>query len=317
MLNRRYLRIKVLQSLYAWFQADNDDLVKAEKEMLKSINQVQELYLLMLLLVVEVVNSARELQQARKNKNFSTEDEQNPNLHFVNNKAVILLENNVAFKRLIEAKKVNWGIHSDVIRKLFRTVESSPEYAEYMKVEESGLKKDKAFIVTIYQKYFANNEVIEQLIEDKSIYWSLDLDLVNLNVMKTFEKMKLVQDAHSDVLLDLYRDKEDDIRFARELLSKSLVNNKEYSEIVGKYTSNWEVDRLAKIDTLLIKMALAELEHMTNIPIKVSMNEYIDLSKHFSTPKSKSFINGILDKIVADWKEEGRLSKTGRGLIEE
>lgn len=316
MLNRRFLRIKVLQSLYTWFQSDLDDLPLVEKEMLKSITKVNDLYLLMLLLVVEIVDSARDLMETKKNKNFATEEELNPNLHFVENKAIVLLENNVAFKRAIETKKMSWQLHSDVVRKLFLKIQDSEHYQEYMQVEEAGLKKDKAFISKIYNKFIVDNEIIEQLIEEQSIYWPLDLELVHLSVMKTFEKMKLVQNENSEVLQDLYREKEDDLSFTKELLRKTLVNNKEYNDLVAKYAKNWESDRLAKIDIILLKMAMAELEHMSSIPVKVTMNEYIDLSKYFSTPRSKGFINGILDKIVNDWQKSGRLKKVGRGLME-
>ena len=316
MLNRRYLRIKVLQALYSWFQADNDDLVKTEKEMLASIDKVYDLYLLMLLVVIELVDSAEKLMESNKLKNFATDEELSPNLHFIENKAVKLLRNNVEFNRHISAKRINWAIHSDVIRKLYRKIEADDLFKKYMLVEESGLKKDKAYVVDMYEKFVVNNEFFEQIAEEESIYWSLDLELVHVNVMKTFEKMKVVQDGNSKVLLDVFRDKEDDIKFTKELLRKSLVNNKEYSDLIEKYTTNWEVDRLAKIDIILLKLAMTELDHMPTIPVKVSMNEYIDLSKHFSTPKSKNFINGVLDHVVADWKEEGRLSKSGRGLME-
>ncbi len=315
MLNRRYLRIKVLQALYSWFQADNDDLPKAEKEMLDSISKVYDLYLLMLLLVIEVVDSAESLMETQKLKNFATDEELDPNLHFIENKAVNLLRNNVEFGRAIVAKRINWGIHSDVIRKLYVNIEKSDLYKKYMLVEESGLKKDKAFIIEMYEKFISENEFFNQIIEEESIYWSLDLELVHLNVMKTFEKMKLVQDVNSKVLLEVFRDKEDDLKFTNELLRKSLVNNKEYSEIIEKFTKNWEVDRLAKIDVILLKLAMTELDHMPNIPVKVTMNEYIDLSKYFSTPKSKSFINGVLDRVVSEWRESGRLEKSGRALI--
>lgn len=315
MLNRRYLRIKVLQALYSWFQADNDDLPKAEKEMLDSISKVYDLYLLMLLLVIEVVDSAESLMETQKLKNFATDEELDPNLHFIENKAVNLLRNNVEFGRAIVAKRINWGIHSDVIRKLYVNIEKSDLYKKYMLVEESGLKKDKAFIIEMYEKFISENEFFNQIIEEESIYWSLDLELVHLNVMKTFEKMKLVQDVNSKVLLEVFRDKEDDLKFTNELLRKSLLNNKEYSEIIEKFTKNWEVDRLAKIDVILLKLAMTELDHMPNIPVKVTMNEYIDLSKYFSTPKSKSFINGVLDRVVSEWRESGRLEKSGRGLM--
>ena len=284
--------------------------------MLGSIDKVYDLYLLMLLLVIELVDSAEKLMETKKIKNFATDEELNPNLHFIENKAVKLLRDNVEFNRHLSTKRINWGIHSDVIRKLFVKISDSELFKKYMLVEESGLKKDKAFIIDIYEKFICDNEFFEQIAEEESIYWSLDLELVNLNVIKTFEKMKLVQDGNSKILLDVFRDKEDDLKFTKELLRKSLVNNKEYSDLIQKYTMNWEVDRLAKIDIILLKLAMTELDHMSTIPVKVSMNEYIDLSKHFSTPKSKNFINGVLDRVVADWKAEGRLSKTGRGLME-
>ena len=174
MLNRRYLRIKVLQALYSWFQADNDDLPKAEKEMLDSISKVYDLYLLMLLLVIEVVDSAESLMETQKLKNFATDEELDPNLHFIENKAVNLLRNNVEFGRAIVAKRINWGIHSDVIRKLYVNIEKSDLYKKYMLVEESGLKKDKAFIIEMYEKFISENEFFNQIIEEESIYWSLD-----------------------------------------------------------------------------------------------------------------------------------------------
>ncbi len=284
--------------------------------MLGSINKVYDLYLWMLLLVIDVVDSAEKLMETKKAKNFATDEDLNPNLHFIENKAVKLLRNNVEFNRAISTKRLNWSIHSDVVRKLYRSIEASDMYKQYMLVEESGLKKDKAFIVDMYEKFISDNEFFEQIIEEKSIYWSVDLELVHLNVMKTFEKMKVVQDQNSHILLDVFRDKDDDLRFTKDLLRKSLVNNKEYSEIIEQYTKNWEVDRLAKLDIILLKLAMTELEHMPTVPVKVTMNEYIDLSKHFSTPKSKSFINGVLDKVVEDWRTAGRLNKTGRGLIE-
>ena len=283
--------------------------------MLDSISKVYDLYLLMLLLVIEVVDSAESLMETQKLKNFATDEELDPNLHFIENKAVNLLRNNVEFGRAIVAKRINWGIHSDVIRKLYVNIEKSDLYKKYMLVEESGLKKDKAFIIEMYEKFISENEFFNQIIEEESIYWSLDLELVHLNVMKTFEKMKLVQDVNSKVLLEVFRDKEDDLKFTNELLRKSLVNNKEYSKIIEKFTKNWEVDRLAKIDVILLKLAMTELDHMPNIPVKVTMNEYIDLSKYFSTPKSKSFINGVLDRVVSEWRESGRLEKSGRGLM--
>ncbi|UTW61296.1 transcription antitermination factor NusB [bacterium SCSIO 12741] len=316
MLNRRFFRIKVLQSLYAWFQSEDNDLVPVEKELFKSVNKVEELYLLMLLLVVDVMDSARNLIETKKEKILATQEDLNPNLHFVENKAFRLLEDNVAFKRAIDTRKLSWGIHSDNVRKLYRQIEASRLYEEYMTKEEDTFKNDRAFLVKVYERFFVDNEIFEQLVEEQSIFWPVDLELVHLNIIKTLQRLKASQDVNSKVLLDLYRDQEDDTKFVKNLLRKTLSSNEEYSELIASQTRNWEVDRLAKLDIILMKMALCEIDHMPTIPVKVTLNEYIDLSKYFSTPKSKGFINGVLDKIVNSWKAEGRIVKQGRGLVE-
>lgn len=313
MLNRRYLRIKVLQTLYSWFQSDSNDLALAEKEMFASINKVYDLYVYMLLLTVEIVDSARNLAETKKEKYFVSEEEKNPNTHFTQNKAIVKLEENSAFKNYVSSKKLNWSMHSDNVRKVFRTIEKSREYEKYMLKEESTFKEDRNFIADIYEKYIAGNEVFEHIAEDQNMYWAQDLELVDVNVIKTFQKMK---EGSSEVLLSLYKDREDDMRFVKNLLRNTLAQNVEYGDLIASFTKNWEVDRLAKIDIMLMKMAVCEMEHFSTIPIKVTLNEYIDLSKFFSTPKSKGFINGVLDKILAKWQEEGKIQKRGRGLIQ-
>lgn len=313
MLNRRFLRIKVLQALYAWFQSEQNDLDQTEKELFKSIKRVYDLYVFMLLLIVDVVDSARNLQEVKKAKIMATDEDKNPNTHFTDNKSVIKLEENSKFKSEVKRIRLNWSLHSDNVRKLFRTIEASPEYGRYMIKEEASFKEDKNFIASIYERYISGNEIFEHITEEQDLYWAQDQDLVDLNVIKTFHKMK---PDREDVLLELYRDPKDDQKFTKELLRKTLAKNEEYDELIASYAKNWEVDRLAKIDIMLMKMALTELETFSNIPVKVTLNEYIDLSKYFSTPKSKGFINGVLDKIVDKWKSEGRIQKRGRGLIE-
>ncbi len=316
MLNRRYLRVKVLQALYAWNQQGLDDLPKAERELDKSIKQVYDLYLSMLLLVEEVFTSAQNLIETKKEKILATDEDLNPNLHFVENKAFQKISDNFEYRRGIETRKLSWDLDSDNVRKLFRQIEASAIYKTYMEKEEDTFKKDKEFLLKMYERFFVDNEVFDQLIEEQNMYWAIDLEVVHISIIKTFQKLKDRHTVNDHVLADLFKDQEEDTKFMKELLRKSLRFDKEYASLIEKQTKNWDVDRLAQLDIILMKMALCEFEHFSNIPVKVSMNEYIDLSKNFSTPRSKGFINGVLDKIVAKWKGEGRINKTGRGLIE-
>ncbi len=316
MLNRRYLRVKILQALYAWKQQDADDLPKAERELQKSTNQVHDLYFSMLLLVEEVFTSAQNLIETKREKILATEEDLNPNLHFVENKALKKITENVEYRRGIETRKLTWDIDSDNVRKLFRQIEASSMYKSYMEKEEDTFKNDKAFIIKMYERFFVDNEVFEQLLEEQNMYWAIDLEIVNIAIVKTFQRLKERFTQTDHVLADLFKDREEDLKFMKELMRKSIKFDEDYNSLVEKQISNWDIDRLAQIDIILLKMAMCEFEHFPGIPVKVSMNEYIDLSKNFSTPRSKGFINGVLDKIVAKWKDEGRIAKTGRGLIE-
>lgn len=317
MLNRRYLRIKILQALYAWYQQEGNDLQKSEREIQKSINQVYDLYFYMLLLVEDVFDSAQDLIETKKGKILATQADLNPNLHFVENKAFAKIINNEEYRRAIDTRKLSWELDSDNVRKLYRQIESSDLYKKYMEKEEDTFKNDKSFLIKMYEEFFVDNSIFEQIIEEKSMYWSIDLEVVHIAIVKTFQKLKDRHTPIDSILPQLYKDKEEDIKFMRELLRKTLRFDEEYADLIGKQISNWEVDRLAQIDIIFMKMALCEFEHFPSIPIKVSMNEYIDLSKFFSTPRSKGFINGVLDKIVLKWKSEGRIRKSGRGLIEQ
>ncbi|MGD1844857.1 MAG: transcription antitermination factor NusB [Salibacteraceae bacterium] len=316
MLNRRYLRVKAFQALYAFFQAEGGDVLKSEKEMLKSIEKIYDLYLLMLLLITEVADSARDQIETARQKRLPTHEDLNPNLRFVNNIALNILEENNAFQKLVSNKKLTWFTENDQVRKLYREIRESQEYQEYMNSNNPGFDADRKFIITIFREYMAEFEVFQQLLEDRSIYWYDDLTLVVHNVVKTFQQLKPSAGAGSNILMPLYKDREDDLQFVKELFRKTIFNENDYQEMISSKTKNWEVDRIAVLDVILMKMALCEFEHFNSIPVKVSLNEYIELAKSYSTPKSKVFINGILDKLLIDWRKSGRIKKTGRGLIE-
>ena len=316
MLNRRYLRVKVFQTLYSYFSSDSAELVKMEKEMLKSIDKIYDLYLYMFLLLSEVATAGRRKIEQDKSKRLPTEEDLNPNLRFVENRVILQLEENIIFQRLIDTKKISWHGEEENIRKLFRQIREDEEYAAYMNSPKNGFEEDKQFVIRIFKKHIAEFELLHAFLEEKSIYWMDDLPLVCINLVKNLQSFREKDTQHDDVLFKLWKDREDDLAFVKKLLRKTASNNKEYAQLIADKTKNWEVDRIAVLDVILMKMAVTEFEHFDSIPVKVSLNEYIELSKNYSTPKSKVFINGILDKLVIDLKSQKRIRKTGRGLIE-
>jgi N utilization substance protein B len=315
MINRRYLRVKGLQAIYA-FESDNADMTVGEKNMLTSINKIYDLYLYVLELTNEVAEKARRNIEQNKEKRLATDEDLNPNLKFVNNAIVQLLDNNTIFRAEVEKKKINWSLESDNIKKLWRQIRDSEEYAQYMQNPEQSFEEDQEFMVKIFKRYIASFEVIHDFFEDKSIYWSDDLALIILSVIKTFKNMTPEMGEQSNFLLPLFKDRDDDLKFVRELYKRTIVNKESLSERISQNTTNWELERIAKLDVVLMRMALCELLYFPGIPVKVTFNEYIELAKDYSTPKSKVFINGVLDKLVAKLKKSGEISKTGRGLIE-
>jgi len=315
MLNRRYLRVKVLQALYA-FESSNTDLDVGEKNMLKSINDIRDLYYYMLELVSNVVEMARRNMEQNKEKQLPTEEDLNPNLKFIENKIVAILEENVEFQRQVEARKISWAVESDNVKKLWRMIRDSEEYAEHMADSATGFQQDKEFLIKIFKQFIAEFEILHEYLEDRSIYWHDDLELVCINVVKTLNQLKQDTSPDRSILLDLYKDKEDDIKFVKDLYRRTILNHETLSELIDANTANWELERIAKLDVILMKMALCEMLYFSSIPVKVTLNEYVELAKNYSTPNSRMFVNGVLDKLAIQLKDEGKLVKTGRGLIE-
>jgi transcription antitermination protein NusB len=315
MLSRRHLRSKCLQILYAYFRVDGNNLASGEKELLHSINKVYDLYIYRLSLIVEISEFAQRRMEEGKNKVLPKPEDLNPNIKFVENRLVKKLRENTALKSELNARKINWGQEHELVKKLFLEIRDTAEYSEYMNSGNSSFAEDKEFIVKIYKKYLAESESLEYFFEEKSIYWMDDPELINSMVVKTFKNF--AEDSEQSLpLMNLYNDEKDDREFVVELFRKTIVNSQEYEQIISDKTKNWEVDRIALMDILIMKMAMCEILNFPSIPVKVTLNEYIDISKRFSTPKSKVFVNGILDKIIADLKTADKIKKTGRGLIE-
>lgn len=314
MLNRRHLRIKVLQALYAYFKSNNDEIKKGEKELFHSLDRIYDLYLYMLLLVIDVRVAAQDRIDENKKKRLPSEEDLNPNLRFVDNAILVQLDNNEQLTRLAETRKLHWADEKEMIKKMFREIRHSDEYEAYMNGPQPDYADQKAFIVKIFRKYIANFELVHHFFEERSIYWGDDLDLVCAMAMKT---MKLFEEDNEQggAMLELYKDPEDEIGFIKDLFRKTLLESEESEVLIQEKAKNWESERIASMDMLLMKMAIAEVKQFKTIPVKVTLNEYIEISKFYSTPKSSVFINGILDKVFEDLKEEGKIKKVGRGLI--
>ncbi|MCW3071322.1 MAG: Transcription antitermination protein NusB [Bacteroidetes bacterium] len=315
MLNRRYLRIKVMQALYGFFQSDTRDLARSERELFSGIDKVYDLYIYQLALLLELQHVASVALEDAKEKHRPTKEELDPNRKFVDNKFILQLSENIHLKREMNNRRINWNNEYELVRKVFNTIKASGIYEKYMNSGEHDYKTDKAFIIEIFKEFIADFELVNHLYEEKSLHWGDDIYLVNPMVVKTFESFS--EDATPDFhLMPLYKDREDDMDFVRDLFRQTAIRNEENEKLIGDKTKNWEVDRIALMDVLLMKMAITEVLHFSNIPVKVTLNEFIEISKMYSTPKSKIFINGILDKLIADFKRDNMLNKMGRGLME-
>lgn len=316
MLNRRHLRIKVLQMLYAFFQTEDEDILKTEKQLLQSIERMYELYLWFLLTFEEVERFSSQRIEDRLKKVRPTADDLSPNRKFVDNSIIQHLKENKDLRRVSEEKSVNWlgAVENDLMRKLFLHVIETDLFHDYMNSDDNSFEAQKQFALDLFKKEIANFELIHDYFENKSIFWLDDIDLMCAMVVKTIKLIK--EDSTEDSpILELYKDKDDELTFVKELLRNTARMDDENTAVIDELTKNWELDRIAKMDIILLKMALTELKVLTSIPKKVTLNEYIEISKFYSTPKSQVFINGILDKAIPLLEERGELKKTGRGLI--
>jgi len=315
LLNRRYLRVKVMQALYAFFQSDNHDLDKGERELMKSIDKIYDLYIYLLLLLIEIRDQSDRIDEEAKNKRLPTASDLNPSKHFVNNLIVRQLDENVHLKKEIANRKISWQLDDELVRKILTVIKGSVEYTDYQSAPVQSYEKDKEFLIAVYKNYIADFELLGHYFEEKSIYWVDDLRLVNSIILKTLEGMTENPEGGFE-LMSLYKDEKEDKQFVSDLFRKTIFHDKESEKVISEKTKNWEVERIAMMDILLMKMGITELLYFENVPVKVSLNEYIEISKLYSSPKSKIFINGILDKLVQDFKRDNILIKTGRGLVE-
>ncbi len=316
MISRRYLRIKTFQALYAYFQSDDKNLDAAERELFLSLAKMHDLYLFFLIMGDDLVHHAKLRMEDAKNKKLPTREDLNPNLKFVENKVFKLLSENNFIKNHLKNKKISWASDQELITKFLVYLRSHEIYKAYTSTTASSFDEDKKFVVDLYKKIIPSFDLLISEISEKSIYWGYDeMDFVLSMVIKSIKKIDKDADA-SMPILNNFTDEKEDTKFVKNLFRETIKNDKENAKLIAEKTKNWDVERIAMVDILLMKMALTEFVSFKSVPIKVSFNEYIELSKQYSTPKSKLFVNGILDKLVAQLKAKGKLKKIGRGLLE-
>ncbi len=313
MLSRRLLRIKAVKALYAHFKSESDSLTASEKNLMFSIGKTYELYHQLLWLIVEVARVAEERIEVGRRKHLPTPEERNPNTKFIENRVVEAIRESTALCDYLTAHKLGWTNYPELIKKLCQSMMQSDYYAAYMADENRSFKTDLKLVMDFYLQTVDTCEELEDVVEEQSIHWADDLDFANILVLRTLEDMK---PAQSDLpLLPKYKNSDDE-QFVKELFRGAMVNQASHFEYIDKFTRNWDVERIAFMDNLIMAAALTELLGFPSIPVKVTLDEYIEIAKYYSTPGSSVFINGVLDKIVEALKEEGRINKAGRGLLE-
>ncbi len=315
MISRRLLRIKVLQILYSYIKSEEKSIEKSEKDLFNSIKKTYDLYHYLIVLIVDIAQYANERIEIGKQKRRPTQDDLNPNTKFVDNKLIKLLENNISLNSYINNNSIAWTDNPELIKELYIEICESDLYKEYMSSENTSFKDDRKLIIKIFSNIILPNESLHQIIEEKSIYWNDDAELVVPMIIKTLKKFDVKDDEYNK-LMPLFKDQEDK-DFVKILFRKSIINYDDHEKLIEEYIKNWEIDRVAVIDNLILVIAITEMIEFNTIPVKVTMDEYIDISKYYSTEKSKIFINGILDKIVVRLKDDKRINKQGRGLIGE
>lgn len=314
MLNRRHIRVKVLQTIYAMHQSGSDDLVKEQKFLLSSMEDVLNLYLIMISTLIEVRSKEETFLELSSKKHLATNEELDPNRKFVKNSVLNFLANNKSLLKAIEKHKItNWQLNDDVIVILLESIKNSIIYKTYMSNRINSFDEDKRFVADLFSEIIAPNEKLYDYLEDHRLTWVDDIPVVNTNILKQLKSIT-VADENSFRVPALFKDSED-IDFANELFKKTVLNEYELAKEFIDRTPNWDPDRISEVDTIMLKMAICEFLRFPSIPIKVTINEYLEIAKEYATPKSSLFINGILDNLVKDFEKTKKLNKTGRGLM--
>ena len=312
MISRRMLRIKAIKALYAHLKSDADSLMASEKTLVASIDKTYDLYFLMLSLIVELAHYAEQRQELARKKQLPTYEDLNPNRKFVENSVIRLIDSSDAVNDYLAAHKLSWAQYPELIKTLFSQLEQSEYYKSYMSRTERSFREDLALVTDFYTNELESSEVLEDVLDEMSILWNDDLGFALIMVTRTLSNMR---PSHTEVKVLPKFKSDEDLDFAMQLFEKASLGYADNLLYIEKFTRNWDVERIAFMDNLIMATAVAELITFPSIPVKVTLDEYIEIAKFYSTASSSTFINGVLDKVVASLKEEGRIQKSGRGLI--
>lgn len=315
MISRRIIRTKVLQVLYAYYSAEEKSINNTEKELFFCIHKAYDLYHYLFYLVIEIADYAENRIEIKKNKHQPTYEDLHPNTKFISNQVIDQLRNNRQLIAYLDQKKLHWKDNPELIKELYLLMTDSESYIGYMNDKTRSYLDDRKFIEKLFNKVILVSEDLYNVLEEKSIYWNDDVEFVISMISKTLKRFHELSDANQK-LMPLYKD-EEDRQFTKDLFRKAILNHDELRDLIREHSKNWDVERIAFMDILIMQLAITEFLYFPTIPTKVSLNEYIELSKFYSTEKSRNFINGILDKTLKDLKRTEKVNKAGRGLIGE
>lgn len=312
MLSRRILRVKVAKAVYAHLQTECDNIPATEKNLIASIDKAYDLYFHMLSLLPELVRYAEARQEIARNKMLATYEDLNPNRKFVENVAIERIDSCEAIAAYCKKKGLKWSENQDLIKNIYTSLQEQSFYKKYMENPSRSLREDAELAANIFLNILEQNELLESVLEDQSILWADDLGYILTMAARTMSSMR---ESHEQVKLLPKFKSDEDLDFAKQLLRESIIHFADNRTLIDNHTNNWDVERLALMDIVILTVAISEAKSFASIPVKVTMNEYIDIAKYYSTPASSTFINGVLDKIVTRGLEEGWIFKTGKGLL--
>ncbi|MBN2612648.1 MAG: transcription antitermination factor NusB [Bacteroidales bacterium] len=315
MISRRILRIKTLQVLYAFYKSPDSGINKAEKELFHSINKAYELYHYLILLLLEIVDYANSRLEIARQKNIPSAEDLNPNTRFVDNKVIQQFRISTELNGFLHNTKLSWVNHPELIKKLYNNIRQSDYYITYMSNSGDSYEDDKEVLYKICSEEIAKSEDLYAILEEQSIYWNDEFEFILGIIIKSIKGFK-EKDRENIRLFPLFKN-EDDVDFVKRLFRKTILHKDEYLELIKQFTQNWEIERIAFMDILILQMAITEIIEFKSIPTKVSFNEYLEIAKFYSTNKSSVFINGVLDKIIKHLKDTEKIQKQGRGLVGE
>ena len=311
MLSRRLLRIKVLKALFAHLKSGSESMIASEKTLMASVDKAYDLYFQMLTLPVELAEYATKRQELAKQKILPTADDLNPNTKFIDNAVIRLIAQSDSVQDVMAARSLGWAQHEDLIRIIYNQLTERDYFVKYMASTERSFDEDKQLLEDFFRD-IQNCEALDDALEEMSVMWCDDMAYVIMMIMRTLSNTRA---SHTQLRVASKFKSEEDPAFVKVLFEKSLIHYEEYQEYIEKFTSNWDVERIVFMDNLIIGTAMTELTQFPSIPVKVTLDEFIEISKYYSTPGSSTFINGVLDKIVDSLTKDGKIKKAGRGLI--